>query len=657
MSTPAVEFRSVSKRYGAVTALDTVSFAIERGTLVTLLGPSGCGKTTILRLIAGLEQASDGRILIDGDDVTLLSAAERDVSMVFQSYALFPHMTVLENVCYGLRASGMRKAQAVELAQAKLTLVGLAGYGARLPSELSGGQQQRVAVARAIVLEPKVLLFDEPLSNLDAKLRRHVREEIHELQQSLSLTAVYVTHDQQEALAISDRIMVMSMARIAQDGTPRGLYEQPNSHFVADFIGDANIVPVTIESRQGEMASVRLGPLQLTLPHHGAVEGAAELSIRPHAVRLAPGGRRADRTCHQGGLSRQPHGVLGRGRRIEQGVVRRRPRGRSTIGGRGRRCHHACPHRRRTRPAALTAIGLMRITPRGPSGRANPMSMCGRRFPPEDRMADTYPVTSRNRLRRRHERGHYDRDTVHAILDAAMLCHIAYVIDGQPFCTPTSFWREGDRLYWHGSSASRMVRAQAKGLPVCLTVTHHDAVVLARSGFHHSVNYRCVMAYGQARAVTDPAAKLQAMDAFIDRFYPGRAAVLRPPTSAGDQGDHHSRDGDRGCRGEDPRHRRLRRGGGLRGTGLVCRAAAADCPRRAGGMPAPVAGRHAGRRRHGGLCAGTPVRRGDAGKLPQGVSGPGRPRRSTALIRRVRRSDMFRRELRMLSPKLSPITR
>jgi iron(III) transport system ATP-binding protein len=287
-ASPAVEFRAVTKRYGTVTALHTVSFAIARGTLVTLLGPSGCGKTTILRLIAGLEQASDGQILIDGNDVTRLSAAERDVSMVFQSYALFPHMTVLENVCYGLRASGMRKAPAVELAQAKLALVGLGGYGARLPSELSGGQQQRVAVARAIVLEPKVLLFDEPLSNLDAKLRRHVREEIHELQRSLSLTAVYVTHDQQEALAISDRIMVMSMARVAQDGTPRGLYEQPHSHFVADFIGDANIVPMVIEGRAGEMASVRLGPLVLMLPHRGAAEGAAELSIRPQALLLTP---------------------------------------------------------------------------------------------------------------------------------------------------------------------------------------------------------------------------------------------------------------------------------------------------------------------------------------------------------------------------------
>jgi len=145
-------------------------------------------------------------------------------------------------------------------------------------------------------------------------------------------------------------------------------------------------------------------------------------------------------------------------------------------------------------------------------------------------MGDAYLVTDRNRLRRRHERGHYDKATVHAILDSAMVCHIAYVIDGQPFCTPTSFWREGDRLYWHGSSASRMVRAQAKGLPVCLTVTHHDAIVLARSGFHHSVNYRCVMAYGEARAVTDPQTKLRAMDAFIDRFYPGRTTVLRPPT-------------------------------------------------------------------------------------------------------------------------------
>ncbi len=146
-------------------------------------------------------------------------------------------------------------------------------------------------------------------------------------------------------------------------------------------------------------------------------------------------------------------------------------------------------------------------------------------------MGDAYPITSRNRVRRKHERSHYDRPTVHAILDAAMVCHIAYAIDGQPFCTPTSFWREGDRLYWHASSASRIARAQAKGMPVCLTVTHNDGIVLARSGFHHSVNYRCVMAYGMAHAVTEQKAKLAAMDAFIDRFFPGRAAVIRQPTT------------------------------------------------------------------------------------------------------------------------------
>jgi iron(III) transport system ATP-binding protein len=292
MPPAAVEFQSVSKRYGAVTALDSVSFAIAPATLVTLLGPSGCGKTTILRLVAGLETTSAGRILIDGNDVTLLAAADRDVSMVFQSYALFPHMTVLENVCYGLRAGGMAKRHAIEKAAEKLSLVGLTGYERRLPSELSGGQQQRVAVARAIVLEPKVLLFDEPLSNLDAKLRRRVREEIHELQQTLSLTALYVTHDQQEALAISDRILVMNMARIAQDGAPRALYEAPGSHFVADFIGDANLVPVAIERHDGEFCDVRLGPMALRLPHRDLPVGAAELAIRPQSILLVqePGG-------------------------------------------------------------------------------------------------------------------------------------------------------------------------------------------------------------------------------------------------------------------------------------------------------------------------------------------------------------------------------
>jgi iron(III) transport system ATP-binding protein len=286
MSAPAVEFRGVTKRYGGVVAVNDISFTIVRGSLVTLLGPSGCGKTSTLRLIAGLEQPSEGRILIGGVDVTTLSAAERDVSMVFQSYALFPHMTVLENVCYGLRAAGIARTRAREQAAEKLALVGLAGYENRLPSELSGGQQQRVAVARAIVLEPQVLLFDEPLSNLDAKLRRRVREEIRALQQDLSLTVVYVTHDQEEALAVSDRIIVMNMARIAQDGAPRSLYERPNSHFVADFIGDANLLPVTIERHDGAQAVVRIGAATMRLPHHDVPPGPAELAIRPRAVRL-----------------------------------------------------------------------------------------------------------------------------------------------------------------------------------------------------------------------------------------------------------------------------------------------------------------------------------------------------------------------------------
>ncbi|WP_109451515.1 ABC transporter ATP-binding protein [Azospirillum sp. TSH64] len=283
---PAVEFRSVVKRYGAFTAVHELNFSIEAGTLVTLLGPSGCGKTTTLRMIAGLEQASSGTILIGGENVTARSAAERDVSMVFQSYALFPHMTILDNVAYGLTVGGMAKRAALEAARDKLALVGLAGLEGRLPSELSGGQQQRVAVARAIVLEPRVLLFDEPLSNLDAKMRRQVREDIRQLQQSLKLTVVYVTHDQEEALAVSDRIIVMAGGRIAQDGTPRDLYQRPASRFIADFIGDANIVPALLEGRDGALGRVRVGMATLTLPHRDLADGPVELAVRPNAIRL-----------------------------------------------------------------------------------------------------------------------------------------------------------------------------------------------------------------------------------------------------------------------------------------------------------------------------------------------------------------------------------
>ena len=287
MTSAAVEFQSVTKRYGATTAVDDISFTVDAGTLATLLGPSGCGKTTTLRLIAGLERASAGHILIGGRDVTQLPASERDVSMVFQSYALFPHMTVLENVAYGPTVSGVGRRRARELAADKLALVGLSGFDGRYPSELSGGQQQRVAVARALVLEPLVLLFDEPLSNLDAKLRRQVRDDIRALQLDLNLTVVYVTHDQHEAMAVSDQILVMSQARIAQTGRPRELYEAPASLFVADFIGDANIVDATLVALSGERARVVLANLELTLPHRGAAPGPVTLAIRPDALVLS----------------------------------------------------------------------------------------------------------------------------------------------------------------------------------------------------------------------------------------------------------------------------------------------------------------------------------------------------------------------------------
>jgi iron(III) transport system ATP-binding protein len=284
-----VVFERVSKRYADVTAVDDVSFEVRPGQLVTLLGPSGCGKTTTLRMVAGLEAVSGGRIHIGGHDVTHRAANERDVSMVFQSYALFPHMNVLDNVCYGPLAMRIDKAKARELAHAKLAMLGLAGLEQRLPSELSGGQQQRVAVARALVLEPAVLLFDEPLSNLDAKLRRRVRQEIRELQQSLDLTVIYVTHDQEEALAVSDEVIVMDRGRIAQQGTPSQLYEAPASRFLADFIGDANLV-------SGELVRAADGTffcaenLRAPVRADGAAAGPATLAVRPHRLRLTPAG-------------------------------------------------------------------------------------------------------------------------------------------------------------------------------------------------------------------------------------------------------------------------------------------------------------------------------------------------------------------------------
>ena len=282
----AVVFENVSKRYGATVAVSAISFEIGEGQLVTLLGPSGCGKTTTLRMIAGLEMASEGRILIDGRDVTALPATERDVTMVFQSYALFPHMSVLDNVAYGLTVARKPKSEAHQKAEEGLRTVGLEGFGSRLPSELSGGQQQRVAVARALVLEPKVLLFDEPLSNLDARLRRKMRQDIRALQQQLGFSAVYVTHDQEEALSVSDEIILMDRAVIVQKGPPRDLYERPKTEFVARFIGDSNVVA-------GEAVRGRLMLAGADVAAIDAPDGAVKVAIRPGEVILGEEGLKA----------------------------------------------------------------------------------------------------------------------------------------------------------------------------------------------------------------------------------------------------------------------------------------------------------------------------------------------------------------------------
>ena len=282
----SIEFRNVTKRYGGAESplvVKGIDIHVPTGTLTTILGPSGCGKTTTLRMIAGLDAPSSGRILIDGQDVTALGPAERNVSMVFQSYALFPHLSVIENVGYGLSVSGVPRAEANRRALAAMDSVGLSGYADRLPSELSGGQQQRVAVARSLVLEPRVLLFDEPLSNLDARLRRSMREEIRALQQRMKLTVAYVTHDQSEALAVSDQIIVMDAGRVAQVGTPQQLYEEPQTEFVAGFMGEAMLFAATADA-QGR---VQIGPLTLR-SRRPVAAGAVKVAVRPEAWRIAP---------------------------------------------------------------------------------------------------------------------------------------------------------------------------------------------------------------------------------------------------------------------------------------------------------------------------------------------------------------------------------
>lgn len=284
-----VTLEGLEKRFSRDSlAVDSIDLDIAPGELVTLLGPSGCGKTTTLRMIAGLERATSGRILLDGEDVTRLPAYLRDVTMVFQSYALFPHMNVFENVAYGLRVARKPQQEIREGVETALRMVGLEELIDRQVTALSGGQQQRVALARALAIRPRVLLFDEPLSNLDAKLRRRVREEIRELQQDLGITTVYVTHDQEEALAISDRIVVMHQGRIEQLGEPLDLYTQPQSRFVADFIGSANFLAARYDGQ-----NVIVG--DYSFPHDQELPpGDYELVVRPEAVEFAEDGLSAE---------------------------------------------------------------------------------------------------------------------------------------------------------------------------------------------------------------------------------------------------------------------------------------------------------------------------------------------------------------------------
>jgi len=276
---------------GEVTAVDNISLDIAKGELVTLLGPSGCGKTTTLRMIAGFEFPSSGNIYLDDQEINNLPPHKRDMSMVFQSYAIFPHLNVYENVAYGLKVARLSKKAVQERVATTLDLVELTGYEKRAPNQLSGGQQQRVALARALVMEPKVLLMDEPLSNLDAKLREQMRSEIRRIQQLINITSVYVTHDQVEAMTISDRIVIMNEGRIEQIGTPIEIYRHPQSRFVADFIGRANFIPGVVQSQQDGQLTVNLmgRNLEVAAAEDEYTEGTeVTVVVRPEMMVLNP---------------------------------------------------------------------------------------------------------------------------------------------------------------------------------------------------------------------------------------------------------------------------------------------------------------------------------------------------------------------------------
>ena len=285
-----IQLKDIVKRFGTLEAVSHVSLEIQDGELFTLLGPSGCGKTTILRLIGGFNKPDNGEIYFDGKPVTPIPPYERNIGMVFQNYALWPHMTISNNITYGLKLKKLPKAEIADKVSHVLKLVNLVGLEKRYPGQLSGGQQQRVALARALVLNPDVLLLDEPLSNLDAKIRVQVRAEIRKLQKELGITTIYVTHDQEEALTLSDRIAVINLGKLLQIGSPRDLYERPHNPFVADFIGINNLIPGNVQeintTEKWVRVQTKVGPLLCTSDEQYKPGDRCMISVRPETASI-----------------------------------------------------------------------------------------------------------------------------------------------------------------------------------------------------------------------------------------------------------------------------------------------------------------------------------------------------------------------------------
>jgi spermidine/putrescine ABC transporter ATP-binding subunit len=283
-----IQLQDIVKRFGTLEAVSHVSLEILDGELFTLLGPSGCGKTTLLRLIGGFHKPDHGEIYFDGKPITSVPPYERNIGMVFQNYALWPHMTVFNNITYGLKLKKLSREKIAEKVSQVLTLVNLVGLENRYPGQLSGGQQQRVALARALVLNPDVLLLDEPLSNLDAKIRVQVRAEIRKLQKELGITTIYVTHDQEEALTLSDRIAVINLGKLMQIGTPRDLYERPHHPFVADFIGINNLIPGDVQelniAEKWIRVQTKVGTLICTSEEQFKTGDRCMISVRPESA-------------------------------------------------------------------------------------------------------------------------------------------------------------------------------------------------------------------------------------------------------------------------------------------------------------------------------------------------------------------------------------